>query len=246
MFDLTQIGEKLTHSGDFLLLLQALLGFVGLVVIVERLIYFQHTRGKCADLLLGINNHLRKKAYAEALHVASQKRGPEARIVHAVLQRHHLARPDLRDVAQEAGQLEIPRIEKNMRVILGVALLSPMIGLFGTVLGLVEVFQEINSDAAIAAQAALAQGLYHALASTAMGLAIAIAAYLFYLYLFGKAKQLLHRLERVGIEAVNVVCDGREQDHIVSFRDEVEGRSSKKEKLAETKKGSEKSPQKSS
>lgn len=237
----------LTQSGGFILWLQAALGFIGLVVMIERMIYFQHTRGKFADLLLGINNHVRNKAYAEALHAASRKRGPEARIIHAVLQRHHLERTNLREVAQEAGQLEVPRIEKNLRILLGIALLAPLLGLFGTVLGLIEVFQEISSDEVAVAQTALAQGLFHALASTAMGLAIAIPAYLFYLYLYGKARQLVHRLERAGIETVNVVCDGREQDRIVSFRDEVEGRNQPEEKSVSAKPNkSGKQPKKSS
>lgn len=224
-----------TQSGGFILWLQAALGFIGIVVMIERMIYFQHTRGKYADLLLGINNHIRNKAYAEALHAASRKRGPEARIIHAVLQRHHLARTNLREVAQEAGQLEVPRIEKNLRILLGIALLAPLLGMFGTVLGLIEVFQQISSDEIAIAQIALAEGLFQALASTAMGLTIAIPAYLFYLHLYGKARQLIHRLERAGIEAVNVVCDGREQDRIVSFRDEVEGRNQAGEESTSTK-----------
>lgn len=224
-------SSGLIQSGGIVLWLQVALGFTGLIVIVERMIYFQHTRGNSADLLLGINNHVRKKAFAEALHAASQKRGPEARIIHAVLQRHHLDRPSLRDVAQEAGQLEVPRIEKNLRLLLGIGLLAPLLGLFGTILGLIEVFQEIGSEEVAVAQAALAQGLFHALASTAMGLAMAIPAYLFYLYFYSKAKQLIHRLERAGIEAVHIVCDGREQERIVSFRDEVEGRNEPSETL---------------
>ena len=58
--------------------IQAAVGFVGLLVMVERMIFFQHARGRVADLLLGITNHVRKKAYAEALHEASRARGPAA------------------------------------------------------------------------------------------------------------------------------------------------------------------------
>ena len=202
--------------------LQAAVAFVGLLVMVERMIFFQHARGKVADLLLGITNHVRKKAYAEALHEASRARGPESRVVHSVLMRHNLDRTNLREVAQEAGQLEVPRIERNMRVLLGVAMIAPMLGMFGTVLGLIDVFVNVSSADRVMAQTKLAEGLFQSLTSTAMGLAIAIPAYLMYLYLFGKGKRLVHRLERAGIEAVNIICDSREHDRIVSFRDEVE------------------------
>ncbi|MBR01530.1 MAG: flagellar motor protein MotA [Verrucomicrobiales bacterium] len=202
--------------------IQAAVGFVGLLVMVERMIFFQHARGRVADLLLGITNHVRKKAYAEALHEASRARGPEARVVHSVLMRHNLDRTNLREIAREAGQLEVPRIERNMRVLLGVAMLAPMLGMFGTVLGLIDVFVNVSAADQAVAQTKLAEGLFQSLTSTAMGLSIAIPAYLIYLYLFGKGKRLIHRLERAGIEAVNIVCDSREHDRIVSFREELE------------------------
>lgn len=211
------------ESGSVILWLQVALGFVGMLVIVERMIFFQHARGRVADLLLGITNHVRKKAYAEALHESSRARGPEARVVHAVMMRHHLDRTNLREIAQEAGQLEVPRIERNMRILIGVTMIAPMLGMFGTVLGLIEVFMEVSAAEGSVAQAALASGLFQSLTSTAMGLAIAIPAYLMYLYLYGKGQRMIHRLERAGIEAVNIVCDSREHDRIVSFREQVDG-----------------------
>ena len=211
-----------SETGSLVLWIQAAVGFVGLLVMVERMIFFQHARGRVADLLLGITNHVRKKAYAEALHEASRARGPEARVVHSVLMRHNLDRTNLREIAQEAGQLEVPRVERNMRVLLGVAMLAPMLGMFGTVLGLIDVFVNVSAAEQAVAQTKLAEGLFQSLTSTAMGLSIAIPAYLIYLYLYGKGKRLIHRLERAGIEAVNIICDSREHDRIVSFREEVE------------------------
>ncbi len=221
--------NALTESGGIVLWVQGGLGFLALLVIVERMIFFQHARGNVANLLLGIANHVRKKAYAEALHESSRVRGPEARIVHAVLMRHSLNRTNLREIAQEAGQLEVPRIERNLRVLLGVAMLSPLLGMFGTVLGLIETFIQISNAGGALAQTALAGGMFQSLASTAVGLAIAIPAYVMYLYLYGKARRLMHRLERAGIETVNIVCDSQQEDRIVSFREEVEAREKKAE-----------------
>lgn len=213
------------ETGSIVLYLQAGLAFLGVLVMVERTIFFQHARGKVADLLLGITNHVRTKSFAEALHEASRARGPEARIVHAILMRHQLDRTNLREIGREAGQLEVPRIERNLRVLLGVAMIAPMFGMFGTVLGLIEVFLQIGqADDGLVAQAALATGMYQALTTTAVGLAIAIPSYLMYLYLYGKAQRMLHRLERAGIETINIVSDSREHDRIVSFREKADGR----------------------
>ena len=101
-------------------------------------------------------------------------------------------------------------------------MLAPMLGMFGTVLGLIEVFLRIGSADTAVAQTAMAGGMFQSLVTTAVGLALAIPSYLVYLYLYGKAQRMLHRLERAGIESVNIVCDSREHDRIVSFRDEIE------------------------
>ncbi|MGE9267502.1 MAG: MotA/TolQ/ExbB proton channel family protein [Verrucomicrobiales bacterium] len=188
------------------------LAFIGLLVVVERLLFFQHTRVNVGDLLLGVAHHVRRRAFAEALHEVDRASNPVSRVVHAIILRHYLERTNLREVAQEAGMLELPRIERNMRMLLAVALLAPLMGMFGTILGLIEVFLQLNEAGEVLATPMLAGGMFRSLVSTAMGLAIAIPAYLFYLYLLAKGNRLLRRIERAGIETVNLVCDAREKD----------------------------------
>ncbi len=214
----------LLESGGPLLWLQAALAFFGAVFVVERLFFFHRARINVGDLLVGLSNHVRRKAYAEASHEAAKAPGPVARVAHSVLMRHSMERPDLRDIAQEAGQLEVPRIEKNLRAILGVSVLAPLTGMLGTVLGLVETFRHMTERGAAAASTELASGVLMALVDTAAGLVIAIPAYLFYLYFIGRAKRLFHRIERTGIEMVNMICDARADTGIVSMRDELDAR----------------------
>src|SRR5688500_14306104 len=134
----------LLENGGPILWLQAALAFFGAVFVVERLFFFHRARINVGDLLVGLSNHVRRKAYAEAIHEAARAPGPVARVAHSVLLRHSMERPDLRDIAQEAGQLEVPRIEKNLRGILAVSVLAPLTGMLGTVLGLAETFQRMS------------------------------------------------------------------------------------------------------
>lgn len=214
----------LLELGGPIILLQLGLAFFGAVFVVERMFFFHRARINVGDLLVGLSNHAQRKAYAEALHEAARAPGPVARVAHAVLLRHHMKRSDLRDVAQEAGQLEVPRIEKNLRAILAVALVAPLAGMLGTVLGLIEVFQEMGGSEQAIAAAELSSGVFQSMVTTAFGLVISIPAYLFYLYFLGRAKRLFHRIERTGIEMVNIVCDARTETGIVSIRDEIETR----------------------
>lgn len=214
----------LLELGGPIILLQLGLAFFGAVFVVERMFFFHRARINVGDLLVGLSNHAQRKAYAEALHEAARAPGPVARVAHAVLLRHHMKRSDLRDVAQEAGQLEVPRIEKNLRAILAVALVAPLAGMLGTVLGLIEMFQEMGGSEQAISAVELSSGVFQAMVTTAFGLVIAIPAYLFYLYFLGRAKRLFHRIERTGIEMVNIVCDARTETGIVSIRDEIETR----------------------
>jgi biopolymer transport protein ExbB len=210
------------------LLLQLGLAFFGAVFVVERLFFFHRARINVGDLLVGLSKHARRKAYAEALHEAARAPGPVARVAHAVLLRHDLDRSDLRDVAQEAGQLEVPRIERHLRAILAVALVAPLLGMLGTVLGLTEMFKELGGGDRAASPSDLSEGVFAALATTGIGLTVAIPAYLFYLYFLSRTTRLFHRIERTGIEMVNIICDARAETGIVSIRDEIETRERRK------------------
>jgi biopolymer transport protein ExbB len=211
----------------------ALLAFVSLLLIFERIFFFQRVKISVGDLLLGLANHVRKGAFAEALHEAARAPGPTARVAHAILMRKNLPRRDLRDVAKEAGQLEVPRMERNLRALYGIALIAPLVGMLGTVSGLTKTFMEMNKEKGFASAAEMSGGVYESLLTTALGLSIAIPVYLFYLFFYGRVKRMVHRIERTGVEMVNIICDAREQAEIVSFSEEAKEISKKKKKKSD-------------
>jgi len=219
--------QLVEQGGPFVWVL-GVLAFVSMLLVVERIFFFQKVRVNVGDLLLGLANHVRKGAFAEAIHEAARAPGPAARVAHAVLLRKSLPRRDLRDVAQESGQLEVPRMERNLRALYGIALIAPLVGMLGTVNGLVGTFMSMNQDKAFSSPAAMSGGVYESLVTTGLGLAVAIPVYLFYLFFYGRVKRMVHRIERAGIEMVNIICDAREQGEIVSFREEADEIAGKK------------------
>ena len=194
-------------------LVWALLGlaFIGSVCIVERLFFFHRARINVSQLLVGLGAHVKRHAFAEALHEAARAPGPVARVAHAALLRHHLSRAELSGIVQQAGQLEVPTIEKNIRVILGVALLTPLVGMLGTMLGMLDTFQKVSEEGSFSGTVELTTGIYTAMITSVIGLAVAVPMYLFYLYFLGRAKRLAARIERTGIEMVHLICDALEQ-----------------------------------
>ena len=80
----------------------------------------------------------RRRNFAEALHESAGTPGPVARVIHAAIIRHDAPRAELSDIVQEAGQLEVPKLERFLGVLATLAFLTPLLGLLGTVAGMIE------------------------------------------------------------------------------------------------------------
>ena len=191
-------------------------------IFLERFLHFHRSRINVSDLLHGIGNLLRKKNYSEALHECAGTPGPVARVVHAAIRRHEMPRPELREIVQEAGQLEVPKLEKNLAVLRNIAYVAPLIGLLGTAVGLLMTFDKISHNPdhpGVGTHPLIAQGLYMSFVTTAAGIAVAIPTFTFYAYLRAFAKTLMHDMERAGIEIVNIINDARNSKEVIEFRE---------------------------
>jgi biopolymer transport protein ExbB len=211
----------LVEKGGPLVWVLFALAFFGSVCVVERMFYFHRARINVSSLLLGLGLHVKRRAFAEALHEAARAPGPVGRVAHAGLLRYYLDRRDLSEVVREAGQLEVPRIEKNIRAVLAVALLSPLIGMLGTMLGMVDAFQRVSEQGGVSSPAELSAAVLTALITSVLGLTVAVPMYVFYLYFVGRTRRLVSRIERAGIEIVHMIADAREELEYAPFRAEV-------------------------
>jgi len=185
---------------------------------LERYFHFHRAAIDVGDLLHGLRNLIRNRNYAEALHECAGTPGPVARVIHSAIIRHDAPRPELKEIVQESGQLEVPKLEKYLAVLLSVAYVAPLIGLLGTILGLVNTFVAINAAGGYATATEISRGVYESLISSAAGLMVAIPAFVFYSFLRAYSKSLMHDMERAGIEIVNIICDLRaERSDIISL-----------------------------
>lgn len=185
---------------------------LSLAVLAERLIYFSRISIDSTSFLQGLNNLIRQGKYAEALHEAQALPGPIARVVEAVLSRPKLQRSELRDIAMESAGMEVYRLERNIRILLVSATITPLLGILGTMLSLMEFYEQPGMTEGAAAPPALAETLYQALMQSTMGIALAIPFYLFYMYLAAKARKMVNKVERAGMETVHIICDNPQAD----------------------------------
>lgn len=110
-------------------------------------------------------------------------------------------------VASE-GERQASKINEAAQWLLDIATVAPMIGLFGTVLGMLRAFSALGSSVAAAKPIYLAQGVSQALVTTVAGLCIAIPAMIFYAYFRRRAARRISDLERAANEVVSTIIQG--------------------------------------
>lgn len=187
-------------------------------VFLERVTYFHRATLKVGEFLRGLARLVEARRYSDALHECASVRAPVARVIHAAIIRHDATRSELKDIVQEAGQLEVPRLERRLGMMATIVFTAPLLGLLGTVIGLIDCFTNLSAQTGYTSMTDLASGIYQALITTAAGLVVAIPSAVAYAYLNSRVNSLMHDMERAGIEIVNILCDHRRKSpEIIDF-----------------------------
>ena len=197
---------ELVQKGGPLVWLILLCSITALGVFAERLLSLHRSSIHTGDFLRGLANLLRRQNYTEALQECAGTPGPVSRVLHAVILKHGAPRSELREIAQEAGQLEVPRLERNLALLGTIAYSTPLIGLLGTILGLLNAFQQISAHGGYATAAEIAGGVYESLLTSAAALTVAIPAFVAHSYLSARVNAVLHDIERAAIETIEILC----------------------------------------
>jgi biopolymer transport protein ExbB len=187
----------LSAAGPMIWLL-LVLGIVLLVVFVERALYLHRSQIKASAFLSGIKNILAKRRLVEALTVCEETPGPVAAVVKAALLHADEGADAMRFHVQEAAVVELPALERRIGAIGAIAQVAPLVGLLGTVLGMITTFAAFQRDYATAS--VLAAGMWQALLCTAGGIMLAIPAHLALHFLHGRVRAIVREMEWSGNE----------------------------------------------
>ncbi len=186
-------------------------------VFLERILFLNQITIPVADFLRGLSNLIREKRWAEAQIECATVSAPVTRVLHAAVLRHHHPREELRAIVQDAGQLEVGRLERRINILSAASVIAPLIGLLGTILGMLDATTELAAAGGGSSTAEMADGIFQSLLTTAAGLMVAVPCALAYAYLSARVDGILRDMERAGIEAVNLICDHRDTPGIVEF-----------------------------
>jgi biopolymer transport protein ExbB len=175
------------------------------VVFVERSLFCHRSQINSAEFLNGIRTVLKRDNVVEAVSICDATPGPVARLVKAAILNRDKGRERVREAVEEAGLMEVPRLEEKLNLLATIAQIAPLLGLFGTIIGFMEVFDQIEQQGLYAHFELLSHGIRRAMICAASGIGVAIPSHAGYNYLVSRVNKIILDMERAATEIVNVV-----------------------------------------
>lgn len=200
------LPKLITHGGPMIWLL-FIASAVAVVIFVERLLHYHRAQINSTEFLIGVKNVLKRDNVVEALSICDATPGPVPRLVKTAILSRERGREGIREALEEAGLMEVPRLEEKLSLLATIAQISPLMGLLGTTLGFIRMFSVIEKEGQFAHSGLLAGGVWEALICTAVGLALAIFAYSAYNYLVSRVNAIVLDMEKTSTEILNLVAD---------------------------------------
>lgn len=195
---------EIIKSGGWLMAPLVLCSVAVVAIVAERLWTLQTRRVAPEHLAAQVWNWLKSGELDEERLQALRAGSPLGRILAAGLEQRRAPREVMNEAIEDTGRHVVHELDRYLITLGTVATISPLLGLLGTVLGIIHVFAAI-STAGLGNPAALASGISQALITTVAGLTVAIPAYILYRYLRGRVDELVDRMEQETARLMNAV-----------------------------------------
>jgi biopolymer transport protein ExbB len=179
-------------------------------LILEKFWHLHKIKIDAQEFLSDILDKIKRHQIKEALQVCDNTKSPISHILKAGILKYDRPRPQIKEAIEDASLYEIPKLEKNLSILATIAHISPLLGLLGTVTGMVRCFQTIQAKATSfhpVSPGDLAGGIWEALLTTVAGLIVAIPTYVAYNYLVSRINNFILEMEKAATELINFLTD---------------------------------------
>ena len=183
----------------------AILLFVALYVYFERLFAIKAASKYDANFMNQIRDNVASGNLQAAKVLCAQKSTPVSRLTEKGISRIGSPLEDINTAIENAGRLEVYKLEKNVSVLATIAGAAPMIGFLGTVIGMILAFHTLASSSGQAEMGLLAEGIYTAMTTTVAGLIVGIIAYMGYNHLVVKTDKVVHQMEATAVDFLDLL-----------------------------------------
>ncbi|HBJ70779.1 MAG TPA: biopolymer transporter ExbB [Cryomorphaceae bacterium] len=192
-------------GGQIIMLLMVLLSIAMVYIFVNRMGAIKRANKIDPQFMKDIKDHVASGNVQSAINLCERSDSPVARMILKGLTRIGKPLQDISASIENQGKLEIQRLERNLPYLATIAGGAPMLGLLGTVIGMILAFQEMANAGGGVQIDMLAEGIYVAMTTTAAGLVVGIFAYFGYNFLVTRVESVIYKMETSSTEFLDLL-----------------------------------------
>ncbi len=182
------------EKGGFLMYPIFICSLIAVTIFFERMFYLKSVKTKSKRFVDRVKDLVKKGSIELAISACRKSPTPISQIMLAGLMKFGQGREDIKEAIEDSANQEIPFLEKNLSTLSTIGNITPLLGLLGTVFGMIKAFNVI-AIMGVGKPEALAGGISEALLTTAFGLSVAIPTIVIYNYLAHRVDKLIREME---------------------------------------------------
>ena len=192
------------EKGGFLMYPIFICSLIAITIFFERMFYLKSIKTKSKRFVLRVKNLVKKGSIELAISACRKSPTPISEIMLAGLMKFGRGRDEMKEAIEDSANQEIPILERNLSTLSTIGNITPLLGLLGTVFGMVKAFNVI-AVMGVGKPEALAGGISEALLTTAFGLSIAIPTIVVYNYLSHRVDKLIREMEVNCVDLIDLL-----------------------------------------
>ena len=177
-----------------------------LAIVIERFVNLRASKALRPSVADTVDGLVDSSVYEKAKSLCERNPSPYTNIVGAVLENPRLPREELKEIVLEASRHELPVLMRYLPTLSTLASVSPLLGLLGTVLGMIQIFDDV-ARMGTGTASALGAGISQALITTVSGLSVAIPALIFHNYFQNRTEALITEIEKRTLRLVRAIAE---------------------------------------
>ena len=198
------ILQLLMEGGWYIMIPLALMSIFAMYVYFERYMAIRRAEKISPDFMQRLKDYISQGQLPSAQNLCADNDTPMARMLGKGISRIGKPLSDISTSIENVGKLEIYSLEKNMSILATVAGAAPMVGMLGTVIGMVNVFLDMEAAGTVQVSD-ISAGTKQAMVTTIVGLIVGILAYMAYNHLVGKVSKVVHKMEASSLEFIDIL-----------------------------------------
>jgi len=196
---------QLIKTGGFIMVVLGLLSIATIFLIVLNFQNLQTVKLAPRDLAENVIQKLEKKQYKLAQEMCASQDNIISRIVLSGLEKRPKGAIHAKEAMENCGRKEIASLWQTISYLADIAAIAPMVGLLGTVIGMIQAFNVIAFQTAVVKPILLAGGVSKAMVTTASGLIVAIPAMILYAYFRGRVQEISNEVENYSTDIIKII-----------------------------------------